>query len=117
MEPHEGGQRYVTMARVILGLERGDPREADHISRDRLDNRRCNLRILTKAQQQQNRRATGKSKHRGVSFVKARAHRKPWRAQGKVDGVQHNIGHFATEQEAADAAREWRRVHQPFSID
>jgi hypothetical protein len=37
-------KRMVLMSREILGLERGDKREADHENRDRLDNRRSNLR-------------------------------------------------------------------------
>jgi hypothetical protein len=63
----EGGRQHaVKMHREILGLERGDPREADHINRDRLDNRRANLRVVTRAEGNQNRRGWGASSGRGV---------------------------------------------------
>jgi hypothetical protein len=39
------GSGTTHMSRLILGLEKGDSREADHLNGDRLDNRRCNLRI------------------------------------------------------------------------
>ena len=38
----DGGTIY--LHREVLGLERGDGLEADHVNRDRLDNRRANLR-------------------------------------------------------------------------
>src|SRR4051794_6479842 len=41
--------------RVILGLIPRDGLEADHINRDKLDNRRANLRIVTTAQNAQNK--------------------------------------------------------------
>jgi hypothetical protein len=110
-------QRTVLMARVILGLEHGDKRQTDHISRDKLDNRRCNLRIVTKAQNAQNRmRTDGISKHRGVTLAK-RVKKRPWQAYGAVNGKMTHVGYFATEDEAADAARAWRRIHLPFAVD
>lgn len=45
----EGKWQTAKMHRVLLGLTRGDRLEADHINRDRLDNRRANLRVLPKA--------------------------------------------------------------------
>lgn len=41
---------------------------------------------------------------------------KPWRARAKRDGVQYNLGHFATREEALEEERifdEWhpRRPH------
>src|SRR5687767_10322229 len=45
----------VSLHRLILGLERGDPRQVDHINGNRLDNRRANIRVVTARIQQQNR--------------------------------------------------------------
>ena len=42
------------------------------------------------------------SKHRGVSWDKARS---KWRAQILRNRVKHNLGHFAEEEEAAAAYR------------
>jgi hypothetical protein len=49
----DGIQRWISMQRQILGLKRGDPREADHALHNTLDNRRFvngieNLRIATR---------------------------------------------------------------------
>jgi hypothetical protein len=112
-----GGQRTVLMARVVMGLVHGDSREADHISRDKLDNRRSNLRIATHAQNAQNRvRRGGLSKHRGVSFRKDRKSR-PWVAYGTLNGKTKWLGFFDEEEQAAAAAVAWRREHLPFAID
>lgn len=105
------------MARLVLGLTRGDGLETDHISRDRLDNRRSNLRVVTHAQNSQNRlRTDGVSKFRGVSKRKGKKDR-PWCAYGCVAGKQTHLGFFETEQEAADAARAWRREYLPHAVD
>ena len=53
-----GGKRPVFLHRELLGLpaqrERGGG-EGDHINRNTLDNRRANLRVVTHAQNMQNR--------------------------------------------------------------
>jgi len=43
--------RDQTMHRMLMGLERGDPLEVDHVDRDRLNNCRSNLRVLTHPEQ------------------------------------------------------------------
>lgn len=108
-------RQMVLMHRLIVGLEHGDPRQVDHINGERLDNRRVNLRIVTRAQQQQNlrvRSATKSSQYRGVSWSQ---HAKKWRVTVTLDGQPRNCGYFTDEQEAADAARAIRRQHMPFS--
>jgi hypothetical protein len=106
--------RYrIRMHRQILGLERGDRRQADHINRDKLDNRRHNLRIVAgDAENRQNVPARGgSSQHRGVTWDKERG---KWQAQARCGGKVWRK-RFATEQEAADAAAAWRAEHMPFS--
>lgn len=103
--------------REILGLERGDPMMGDHINGDTLDNRRSNLRIVTAAQNQQNRRGaqrTSTSQYRGVSWD---ATRKMWATRVCINGKMHNLGRFADELEAARAVSEFRAAHMPFSSD
>jgi hypothetical protein len=77
--PKRQGER---MHRRILGLVTGDKRQGDHINRDKLDNRRSNLRIVEgDAQNHQNVPARGGfSKHRGVTYDSRRGH---WIAQGR----------------------------------
>jgi hypothetical protein len=48
-----GGARSY-MHRLVMGLERGDGKVVDHINRNRLDNRKSNLRVGTQAQNNTN---------------------------------------------------------------
>lgn len=106
------------MHRRILCLSHGDSRQGDHRNRNRLDNRRGNLRVVSGApQNQQNLTAhhDGSSSFRGVSWDAPRGR---WKAQGKPPGGKNTfIGRFATEAEAAEAARLWRLEHLPFSVE
>jgi hypothetical protein len=101
----------VRMARAILGLNPGDPRLADHVNRDRLDNRRSNLRIIDAADSEQNVGARGgTSGFRGV-FRDERSER--WYA--KVGDMY--LGSFVTEPEAAAAAKVGRLLLFPYAED
>lgn len=103
--------------RLLLGLERGDPREGDHINGNGLDNRRENLRIVTTAQNAQNKHLLFSSYpsfsgFRGVSWDSRRGR---WKATARLAGRQYQIGRFDDELEAAVAVERWRREHMPFS--
>lgn len=102
--------------RVLLGLTHGDGLEGDHINRDRLDNRRANLRVLTKAGNCQNKSSyTGAaSPFRGVHWHKTSG---KWLANVRANGKVHHLGLFATQEEAAEVAREGRRRLLPHAID
>ena len=96
--------------RVIVGLEPGDPRVVDHINRDRLDNRRANLRVVTRGENAQNAKPRGgSSRHRGV-YSNGRG---GW----CVKVGRRHIGTFPTERDAADAAREARARLLPVATD
>lgn len=114
-----GGLRWPSLHRELLSLpyeRRGASTvDGDHISGDRLDNRRSNLRIATRAQNHQNRHATrGTSQHRGVSWDPAR---QQWKAQATLNYRNHFIGRFNSEEQAAAAAAAWRQEHMPFSTN
>lgn len=101
-------RRKVAMHREILGLGPGDP-DVDHRNRDMLDNRRINLRAVTKTVNNQNRDPdcdVASSSHRGVG-----ANAGKWRARVSVGGKQHHLGMFDTEDEAAAAATAFRAQH------
>ncbi len=91
------GKRGTTwMHRVILGLKKGEM--TDHINGDGLDNRRCNLRKCTNAQNQHNMHARwGRSKYRGVHWNGR------WVARIRVNGEPIYLGRFAEETDAAHA--------------
>lgn len=94
--------RPVSMARLILGLKRGELVVADHIDGDIFYNVRSNLRIASYAQNMQNRRKhkIGTSKYKGVSFD---ANRKSWKSRLKNNRTEIFLGRFSTEEEAAVA--------------
>lgn len=101
------------MHRMILGLEKGDERQADHMNGDRVDNRRENLRIVTVPEQAQNRWcAPGTSRFRGVCWSKRQGQ---WVAQATIAGVNHHLGYFDDEHAAAKVAADFRAAHMPFS--
>lgn len=104
------------MHRTIMGLARSDRRQVDHVNRNKLDNRRGNLRIVTHAQNMQNvgANATSTSMHRGVSWD---SESRKWRAVGFVNGRIYHLGRFTDELEAARVVSDWRAEHMPFSID
>jgi hypothetical protein len=110
----EGGRKnkkMIYMHRFILDLQHGDKRVVDHMNKDKLDNRRSNLRICT---QKENGRNSSKpktrkftSKYKGVYFDKER---KKWIAKLKVNYRNVWIGRFDTEKEAAKAYNTQARI-------
>jgi hypothetical protein len=117
VERHESG-RLIYMHRLILGLEHGDPRKGDHENRNRLDNRRSNLRIAERGDLDNNQnvgvRADNTAGCRGVSWDKQR---RKWKAQVQVTGEIHFLGRFETSAEADAACKAFRAERMPFSDD
>lgn len=83
---------------VILGMP-----YVDHVDGDGLNNRRSNLRPATTAENNQNRRAWGASRFKGVSRKGNR-----WVMSIRIDGRTRTSQH-ATEEEAAHAYDELAR--------
>ena len=75
--------------------------EVDHKNENGLDNRRCNLRIASKQQNQANRGAPVNNKS-GFKGVSANG-RGRWRASIFVGGKTKRVGDFDTAREAAAA--------------
>jgi hypothetical protein len=90
------------MHRVILGLEKGDRRQGEHVNRDTLDNQDHNLRIATRTQNQGNRalQRNNTSGYKGVSWSKKR---KKWHAQITKAGKPTSLGYFSNPKDAHDA--------------
>ncbi len=84
-----------------------DVLEIDHINHDSLDNRRCNLRAVTKQINQRNRLKCQKykgircsSRFKGVIWDK---HNRKWYAQMTTNRYKRNLGCFKEESDAAKA--------------
>ena len=87
------------MHRYIMNCP--DNMVVDHINGDTLDNRKSNLRIITKQENSFNQKPRrGTSKHLGVSYDKSRG---KWVAEIKHNYKKIFIGRFDTEHEAVVA--------------
>lgn len=98
----------IPLGRFILGLEKVSKLMVDHINGDTLDNRKENLRAVTNAQNQMNRKVNSNSRtgFKGVREMST------GRFQARIvkDGVPHVIGHYFNAKSAGisydNAARE-----------
>jgi len=96
----DDSRKTVSMHREILGARLDE--EVDHKNRNRLDNRRENLRVLGHSANLHNRGAYGSSGVAGVSWDKRK---KKWRAEIGRNGKRAWLGYHDTK---ADAEREYR---------
>jgi len=76
-------------------------KEIDHKNGNGLDNRRENLRSVSRAENQQNRRGLNANNTSGFIGVSPEGNR--WRATIRVSGHQRHLGYFDTAEEAAQA--------------
>jgi len=122
---HYGGKGYAVrsgyrpslkaeyMARIIIDAPKG--MQVDHINRNKLDNRRENLRLCTHYDNQRNKPGRGiYSKHKGVSSYKGCG---KYIAKIGSRGKTIYIGRFDTEVEAALAYdKKARELHGEFAF-
>lgn len=96
-----GRNGSIRMHRLILDAKKGE--QVDHISMDRLDNRRFNLRIATASQNKLNqpKRRDNTSGYKGVSFSSMREGY--YAAYITKDQKHKFLGHFKNKIEAAKA--------------
>ena len=107
-----GGRRKIRLHRfLLLGVDDDPNRVVDHINGDTLDNRRCNLRVLTKGANvahRANLNINNTSGTRGVNWCNAN---KRWIAR-----IQHNEDvwwkkSFTDKDEAIKEIEDQRRVY------
>lgn len=101
-----GGRReYVSLSRLVMDCPAG--LEVDHINHQPLDNRRCNLRLCTRAENSRNTRGRPLdrvSQFKGVVHDPSDGHgNAPWRAFVYVRGKKTWLGRFADQMTAAFA--------------
>ncbi|GIO63557.1 HNH endonuclease [Paenibacillus cineris] len=90
----------------------------DHINHNTLDNRISNLRVVTQAENMQNRRGAARnnrsSRIRGVTWNKRL---KKWQVQVKAGGAAHYFGYYSDLEEAKQAAIKARSKLHPYSVE
>ncbi len=95
----EVNHTIIKMHQVILGKQQGCV--IDHINGNGLDNRRENLRFVTRSQNKMNQQNTyGSSQYKGVSWHK---NAKKWTSYIRYNGKLIYLGLFDTELDAARA--------------
>ena len=88
------------LSRVLFGEP--DGMELDHINTDKLNNRRSNLRVCTRQQNNcnTNKQSNNTSGFKGVSFFKRD---QKFVAQIGINGKKRHLGYFATPEAAHEA--------------
>jgi hypothetical protein len=103
--------QHVMMHHLVYwgaGYVIGEEWEVDHRDRNKLRNIRCNLRLVTRQQNNLNRNSWGASGYRGVCWHKRHA---KWQAKITRNGKITHLGYFGAAEEAAlaylRASDEW----------
>ena len=105
----DGGSRNILMHRVVADTP--EDMHTDHINRDKLDNRKTNLRVCTHAENMQNKSPYKKYSHKkyadrtfhnpnygsGVSWVQQMGR---WQVRLQINRVRKVYGYYDTEKQA-----------------
>ncbi|MGC4378279.1 HNH endonuclease [Fictibacillus sp. Mic-4] len=111
----KGKSGPVFLHRLIMDDPKGF--HVDHIDHNTLNNTRSNLRILTHAQNQQNRKGARIESRSGIRGVGWHKQKNKWRARVTVNGREHHIGLFENIDDAEKAVKEARKKLTPFSVN
>ena len=95
--------KLIQLHRIVIKAKQGEI--VDHINGNKLDNRKCNLRICTKSQNCQNRKISklNKSGFNGVSW---NVNNRKWVAQIAFNNKKMHLGFFNDPTEAAKSFNE-----------
>lgn len=95
---------------VIMNTERSKGELVDHINHDTLDNRECNLRVVTNSENARNRNKLNVNNVSGERNVSLAKESNKWLVQLQVDGKNTCFGRFNYEDldKAIELARQKR---------
>lgn len=110
----DGKNHYIYMHRLIMGMAEGDGKMVDHINHNGLDNRKSNLRLCNRSQNQHNSKARkGTSKYKGVCW---RRDEKKWEAKIWYKNKKYHLGYFFNEIDATKAYdKKAKELHKEFA--
>lgn len=95
----KGKRKTIRLHRLIVNPP--EDMEVDHKNRVKTDNRRCNLRVVTTAENLQNKSVYKNSKS-GVTGVRQKPNGR-WQAYKYLNGKQMHLGYYDTKEEASQA--------------
>lgn len=93
-----------------------DGMEVDHLCWDRACVNPGHLRVVTHAQNLQNRPGAYSNSKTGVRGVTWDKRKGKWLAQARLNGKTHFLGLYEDMEGAGRVVTEWRREHMPCSI-
>jgi hypothetical protein len=101
-----GKRKRIRMHRAVLDTPDGI--ETDHINRNKLDNRKENLRYCTRAENMRNvcTRGNNLSGYKGVGWNLGK-----WRSRITIDGKRICLGRFVNVKDAAQAYNKSAKEH------
>lgn len=105
--------RNVFLHRLVTNSLNAFNKEVDHIYHDTLDNRKSQLRLVTKGENQQNRRIA-KNNISGVTGVFYNPESKRWTARIGINGKKKHLGSFENKEDAIQARREGEKKHHTY---
>jgi len=108
-------QKVQKLSRVVMNAP--DGLLVDHIHHDKLDNRKTQLRIVTNAENSQNKIGAMPHSKSGIRGVCWNKQQQKWTGAVSILGKQHHMGYFLTAAEAEKACISFRAKHMPFSQD
>lgn len=110
---HNGKYRCARMHRIIMGVDGAPVPHIDHINGNSLDNRRCNLRFATIAENTRNSGPNSKSVtgYKGVSLYKVGSSAGKYVVRLRHAGKKYFGGYFNDPIEAAKKYNELAKKH------
>ncbi|MDP4163077.1 MAG: HNH endonuclease [Bacillota bacterium] len=105
----------IVLHRLIMNAPKG--LVVDHINHNPLDNRKENLRIVTNAQNMQNRLGAQSNSKSGVRGVVWRKDINKWQVRLRKNGKYYYFGFYDDLEEAAKASKEAILKFFPFSYE
>lgn len=103
--------KTVYLNRLIMNVEDDENCFVDHKNYDTLDNRKCNLRKSTIAENSRNRSGKNKNNTSGYRNVSWSEGYKKWVVQLQVNGKNKILGKFDDVHEAGKFAEEMRKIY------
>lgn len=103
-------RKIIKMHRVVINAQKGQ--EVDHIDGNKLDNRKQNLRFVTKQQNIRNRGVTKRNKYgyKGVTRTTDKRYKSPWKMTTHDPIGQQIVLYFKTAEDALKKYDEYNEL-------
>ena len=109
------GKRLHWFIVQLMGLVTPKGFEIDHIDRNKANNQRCNLRVVSKELQMQNR-SIHKDNTSGFIGVCFHKQANKWMASISINNKQKHLGYFTTPEEASKIFQAARKIRDTKEI-